>query len=882
MSNASSKQGTFSFLFTDVEQSSALWESFSESMAEAIGLHDKFTDLVVQAHGGRIFKKTGDGMCAVFANPAAAILAAIDIQAELEGVCAGGLPLRVRMAVHTGVAIEREGDFFGEALSRVSRVMGLAAGGQLLLSRSAASIVTATQNLPYSVRDLGSHRLRGLTTEENVYQVLHPSLSSERPTTLAAKVEGRLPLPSTTFIGRSVELEHLRILIETQRLVTMIGAGGIGKTRLSIEAARTCMPVFEHGVWFVSLESVTEPNRVMATAASAFGVKESSDVAIEDATVKKLGGRKLLLVIDNCEHVLEAASSAIRYILANTPNVHVLATSRVVLGLSGERVFGVPSLKVPQEPDAAGARGSEAIRLFVDRAVCANPQFRVNETNLVVLCKLVKRLDGVPLALELAAARMRAMSLEQLLQRLDDSFAVLASGYKDQLPRHQTLLATMQWSYKLLSPKEKALFAKVSVFAGSFSLSASETIATAKLSDRSHVLELLASLSDKSLIIAEEWRGEMRYRLLETVRAFARTRLRERRDEEDVRSRFFIAMLGVASQLSVGIRGKEQLKWRRVFDLEIDNLRAAIEYGIGRPELVEEVARLVCRLAHMWLMRGQFSEACAYLDRIYGLLPQASIALRAKVQVQSGALRVQAGNKQGLRMMRDAVLLAESADVRTLIECLDWLAVGTFDSGEYEEAEKLYLRELALVESVENVEEGHVRLALGAIAVEKGDFTSADEHYRTMLQAKRARGDIRGVGLALCYTAHLKWLSGDSGVTPTYRQALSHLAAVPDYYSLAANLAAGSIILILEDAPEAAAQVQGFAEMLVDRVGAPVDRHVALIQSAARSKAIEMLSEELYEHWFDEGKLLDIEQVIDLLGCTQQVRELSDPVFAVS
>jgi predicted ATPase/class 3 adenylate cyclase len=865
---------TVTFLFTDIEESSPLWDKRPNEMRLAMRFHDYVLSQVIERQGGRLFRKTGDGICAAFSSAIDALQVGLKVQTALQNM-PGDIVLRVRMAIHSGPAAERDGDYDGEPLNRTARILGFGQGGQILLSRAAMSLMAPSHPDDVMFRELGTHALKGLSVEETIFQVLHPSLSGEAPAILAARTTGRLPASSSSFVGRSEQIAHLVTLLEQSRLVTLIGTGGIGKTRLAVEAASRCASSFEYGTWFIDLQNVVDPDKVMVAFAGAFSIKDSAGYGLVDAIRHRLGTRRMLLVVDNCEQIQTAAAEAISTVLEIAPRAHILATSREVLGLRGERVVRVAPLTVPSAGDPLVAAGTEAVRLFVDRALYANPSFRVTNDNLKPLCRLMERLDGIPLAIELSAARMRGMSLDQLVRRLDDLFSVLKSTYRDQMPRHQTLLATMDWSYRLLSEEEKLVFARLGVFAGSWSVDICEEVAGEKPLREDDVLDLLADLVDKSLVIAEERRGEMRYRLLETVRAYARAKLDEAPDAERIHQRFFQSMRSLAERLDAWILSHEQSRWRRVFNFEIDNFRTALDWGIQGGH-VEEVAALLCDLARTWQMNGDFSEARGYFNRVEPMLSDAALELRARVLTISGNMRLRAGDRSGIDMMRRAIDYAEHVDRGVHVECVGRLAAALFELGEIDGADTLFRRVLELVSLPPGLPEGHLRLALGAIATERGEFAAAEEQYRVMLIDRRRSGDRRGEGLALCYLAHAHALQGKPETTDVYRDAIGCLAEVPDYYSIAANLGAASSILV-DGSPESAARVQGYAEQLAERVGVTFDRHVERLAAAARSAAEERLRPDRHAEWFEDGKFLDLPAVLELMGCP--VGDAAAPAF---
>jgi predicted ATPase len=554
--------GTYTFLFTDVEGSTRRWEAQPKEMPALLAAHDAALVETIGTHRGTVFKHTGDGICAVFRSVSDAVSAAVEAQDKLE--------LPVRMAVHTGEAIERNGDFFGVSLSRCARLMEAGHGGQILLSASAARLGGGLE-----LRELGEHRLRDLSEPERIFQVLAPELAQDFPAlrTLDA-VRHNLPVLRSSFIGREIELIEVCDRLESGPLVTLTGAGGCGKTRLSLEAAARLVDRFPQGLFFVDLAVLSDPELVGQAVAAALDI-QLSDPRV-DGLSAYLAGRRVLVVLDNCEHLLDACAELVDGLLGRCPELHVLATSREALGVDGEQVFRVPSLGVE----------TDAVRLFVDRARAAGATF-AGEDDVAEICR---RLDGIPLAIELAAARTTHLAPAQILARLSDRFRLLTGGRR-RIHRQQTLAAAIDWSHGLLSGEEQTLFRRLAVFRGSFSLEAAEEVC------HPDALNLLGSLVDKSLVNAQSEDAVRRYRLLETVRAYAEERLLESGEAAALRSAQRDWLLAWLESLPPG-----QLVEFGGGDLlvaEADNLTAALEWSLEE-ERIDLVTRTASRMIGYW------------------------------------------------------------------------------------------------------------------------------------------------------------------------------------------------------------------------------------------------------------------------------------------
>jgi predicted ATPase/class 3 adenylate cyclase len=501
------QSGVVTFLFTDVEGSTRRWEADPEVMRVALADHDEVLRNAIEAQGGWLFKHTGDGVCAAFASPRSAVDAAVAAQLQLE--------LPVRMGLATGEAELREGDYFGAVLNRAARVMAAGHGGQILLADSTAGLLSGVDLV-----DLGPRRLRDLPTPVGVFQVRATGLRTDFPALRALDASpGNLRPPTTSFIGRESEVAELQAVVKAHRLVTLTGVGGVGKTRLAVEVAARLADEFPDGVWLFELAAVTDPAAVPDAVAAVLGITQQPGKTVSESVAAALEGRVRLLVIDNCEHVLDAAADLIEAILAHSATVRILATSREGLGVPDEQVWPVRSL------DAAAGIDSAAVSLFVERAQGIAPGFSmVDGDEAAAVTEICQRLDGIPLAIELAASRMASMTASEMRDRLDHRFRLLV-GSRRGLERHHTLRHAMAWSYDLLDDTEKTVLDRCSVFAGGFDLQSACTVAGSDDLDEYAILEVLDALVRKSLLIADRSSGRTRFSMLETIRQFAEDQL---------------------------------------------------------------------------------------------------------------------------------------------------------------------------------------------------------------------------------------------------------------------------------------------------------------------------------------------------------------------
>jgi predicted ATPase/class 3 adenylate cyclase len=571
------------FLFTDIEGSSRLWEVHPASMAEALARHDALLREAVEAHGGYVVKTTGDGVLAAFATASDALAAAIAGQLALAGANWGATgPLRVRMGVHTGESVHQDGDYHGPALNRTARLMSAGHGGQVLVSTATAALVRDGLAEGAELVALGEHRLRDLGRPEGLYQLTHPGLARDFPALRTLdSYPGNLPLQVSSFIGRDREVSRAIGALQEARLVTLTGVGGVGKTRLALQVAAAVLPGFRDGAWLVELAPVRDPGGIPGAIAAVFGVAARAGLSLEESLVDFLRTKQVLLVLDNCEHLLDPVAATVEVLERACGGLELLATSREGLALEGERLLPVPSLAAPATHASAElAAGSDAVRLFVERAGAVDPDFVLTANNAADVVQICQRLDGIPLAIELAAARIAAMSPAELARGLDRRFMTLAGGRRGAVQRHQTLRGAMDWSYDLLSDGERRLLARLSVFAGGCSRSAVEAICGPDPLGPAGVFDLIASLVAKSLVVAQRGAPETRYRLLETLREYGEERLAEYGETQELRgahAEYYCARVGAVTDQ---VLGAGQIEAGRGFLPDNENLLAAMNHAL--------------------------------------------------------------------------------------------------------------------------------------------------------------------------------------------------------------------------------------------------------------------------------------------------------------
>ena len=584
------------FLFTDVEGSTRRWEADADEMRAALAAHDKVLRAAIEAHRGWLFKHTGDGVCAAFASPRSAVDAAVAAQRALE--------LPVRMGIATGEAELREGDYFGAVLNRAARVMAAGHGGQILVAESTASLLSGVD-----LADLGPRRLRDLSAPVGVFQVRAPGLRTEfRPLRALDAGSGNLRPAPTSFVGRESELDEVQAAVKAHRLVTLTGVGGVGKTRLAVEVAARLADEFSDGVWLFELAAVTDPAAVPDAVAAVLGITQQPGKTVSESVAAALEGRLRLLVFDNCEHVLDAAADLIEAILTQSATVRVVATSREGLGVPQEQVWPVPSLDIGAGIDSA------AVSLFVERAQGIAPSFAmVNGDESAAVVEICQRLDGIPLAIELAASRMGSMTASEVRDRLDQRFRLLV-GSRRGLARHHTLRHTVAWSYDLLDDTEKTVLERCSVFAGGFDLHSACAVAGSDDLDEYAILDLLNALVRKSLMVADRSSGRTRFSMLETIRQFAEEQLVASGVADEARTahaRYFAGREADILALWDSPRQRDAYDW---FTVELPNLRSAFRWAADQGDL--DVAAPIATYAG-WLGAGvQTLEPIAWAEEL--------------------------------------------------------------------------------------------------------------------------------------------------------------------------------------------------------------------------------------------------------------------------
>jgi len=695
--------GTVTFLFTDIEGSTKLAQQYPDEMPALLARHNNILDGAIAAYDGFLFKTVGDAYCVAFHNSLDALNAALEAQRQLSREAWLPAPINVRMGIHTGAAqLKGEADYSGYAtLSLVQRIMSAGHGGQVLLSQTVHDLLG--NNFPDGVQllDMGEQHLKDILQPAHLYQLTAPDLPGEFPPLNTLKVfNHNLPTNLSSFIGRSRELTGIKERLRQTRLLTLIGPGGTGKTRLSLQAGGKALPDFKDGVWLVELAPLSDPVLIIQTIASIFGLRENPGSTLADLVMAYFRGKQLLLILDNCEHLIDACARLAEQLLRNCPDLKILASSREALGINGEAVYRVPSLSLPEQNEirSDAVLGCESARLFVERASAANPNFQLTDENASSVAQICLRLDGIPLALELAAARVRVLSVEQIAERLDDRFRLLTGGSRTALPRQQTLRALIDWSYDLLTESEKALFRRLAVFVGGWTLEAAEAVCAGDEFESYEVLDLLTEIVDKSLVQVNESGETIRYKRLETIRQYAREKLLETDEATGVRNRHLDYYIEYANLLEKEYINPYQYDIVEKMRLEYGNIRSALSWAVDNN--IEKAARLLSPSTTSWslVMMGHISEVrdwCStVIARLDSLLETTSgptndlLILKARILNRSSQALMNLGNHQASRVAaEESIQLArESNDTITLVNALGSLGHCALYAGDPEAA----------------------------------------------------------------------------------------------------------------------------------------------------------------------------------------------------
>ena len=903
--NESRPAGIVTFMFTDIEGSSRLWEQFPEAMKSAIAKHDAILQQAVADSRGYMVKTTGDGCLAAFETVADALASALTAQQALQAETWPWIQphaLRVRIGIHTGEAERRSGDYFGPVLNRTSRLMSVGHGGQILVSAATAELGRDFLPAQTQLVDLGEHRLKDLARKEHIFQLVHPTLQSAFPPLKSLDAyANNLPAQLTSFIGREQEIAEIQGLLANARLVTLTGPGGTGKTRLSQEVGSEELAAYASGVWLIELAPLSDQAQIIPAMAQVFGLQELPSRPLSELVVDYLRDKTTLLLLDNCEHLIDACARLADDLLHQCRGLKLLASSREALGIAGEVSYRMPPLADP-----------ESLQLFAERARAASPGFEATDANAAAIAQICQRLDGIPLAIELAAARVRLLSPEQIAARLDDRFRLLVGGSRTALPRQQTLRALIDWSYELLTEEEKRLLQYASVFAGGWTLDALEAVAEEDLD----TLGLLEQIINKSLALTEEREHEMRYSMLETIRQYAREKLFEAGQASTARDRHFSYFNELSEKIWDDFRFKNLLPmYKRAAD-EVENFRAALDWGLENH--VEENLRLAANFCIATSVLGIPAEGVASANTAVeraSSLPSVGgeegirrQKLVARALLAQGLVGITLGNiPRVIQVLREAIEISRATSDRQMLgyslgvyytatgfipapdrdeaaleafnifdqEIDDSFGLGmayigmvrlAVEKGDDGEKEK-YLGKLKQLirESPGTFQEGLSHLSLGRIESAQGNYAAAKIFLEESRKIFEGTGSVNFELVLRSEIGHIERYTGNlSAAKSIYRETIKDWQMLGNRAAIAHQFECFGFLAIADEQPQRATKLLGAADALREKIQSPMtdqeqieyDQHVRRLQS--------MLPDAEFNTFWAEARSMTIEEAIQL------------------
>ena len=770
--------GTVTFLFTDIEGSTKLAQEHPDEMPALLARHHEILHQAIQAHNGFVFQIIGDAFCASFHSASDALHAALDAQRLLQNEAWTPAPIKVRMGIHTGAAqLNDDEEYSGyTTLASTQRIMSAGHGGQILISGATRELVRDSLPEKTEFIDLGEKRLKDLMRPERLYQLNITGLPTIFPPLKTLdSFPNNLPTQLTSFIGRENEITELKQELDAYRLVTLTGSGGTGKTRLSLQVAAELLEKFDHGVWFVELAPLSDPELIPQTILSAIGIKEQPGKPPLELLKEYLHEKRTLLLLDNCEHLISASAQVVNALLNTAPKLKVLASSREALGVKGEASYPVLSLSVPdikQMPVVEQLSKYEAVRLFIDRALLVAPHFVLDKDNASFIAQICHRLDGIPLAIELAAARVKVLSVEQISKRLDDRFRLLVGGARTALPRQQTLRALIDWSYDLLPEPERLLLCRLSVFVGGWTLEAAEEVCSdgAKRSVNSDqtdhqllitdILDLLTQLVNKSLVVVVEHSrsGETRYRMLETIRQYAREKLLDAGGGEAIRDKHLEYFVKLTEQAEPELYRSNQLFWFNRLEDEFDNLRMALGWTLDTN--VESGLRIASIPWRFWYVHGYSQELGKWLEQLLERYDKTDVFHAQALAVYSLCVFRQGNFPETIRLGKKSVQMARTISDRRLEAFgLSLQGVYTLLQGNVSEGAPLLEQSLDIFRKMGN-KIGQAN-TLEWLSFDNSNLERSIAYAKESLSLYRELGDLNGMANALIVLARLALWSGD-------------------------------------------------------------------------------------------------------------------------
>lgn len=857
------------FFASDIEGSTRLWESQPLVMSEALVRHDAILRAAIESSGGAVFKTVGDGFFANFDRPQQALAAVIVAQRRLqEQRWPTERPIKVRMALHAGPVERRDADFFGPTLNRLARLLSIGHGGQVLLSEMTVAMLAGRIPEECDLRDMGRHRLKDLERPEAVWMLVHPDLPAEFPSLRSIdSLPNNLPRQMTSFIGREEEQRELAVTLRRSPLVTLAGAGGTGKTRLALQVAADEMEAFRDGVWLVELAALTEPALVPQAVAAAIGVRESAHLTVERAVVESVKDKSMLLILDNCEHLVDACADLVDSLLRSSARLKIIITSREPLNLPGESLVRLRSLSVGrgEVKTADEALKFDAVRLLVDRVQAANSRFVLTDRLAAAAVNVCRRLDGIPLAIELAASRTKALTLDQISDRLEDRFRLLTGGSRNALPRHQTLRATIDWSYDLLDPQDQSLLRRVAVFIGGWTLESAEQVCQGEDLEDWEILDGLMRLVEKSLVVHEAEEENARYRLLESVREYGLEKL-DADEESELRERHARYYGAQVVEAESGLLGPDQAIWLERLEQDHDNIRATLAYCRTRPDLCSLALRLIGAIGRFWTVRGYLSEGRDWIESVLACNPDGDTVEAANAWRTAGQLAYwqgdsAAGRRFGEESLRISRALGDrEGEARSLFR----VGFACLSESDLPAARRYFEEALQLGRDIDDrAGIPHLLNAVGEVAYAEGNLSEAGERFEDALARFRQFEDARSIASVLKNLANVAREERDFPTAHRYlTEGMEIRRGIGNATGIAATLDAFGILAGAQSQFSRAVLLLGAAHALHELNGSRPEPAEASQIEAIRAAADESLGHTEFDRLWSEGLSSDQETVV--------------------
>ena len=906
---------TITFLFTDIEGSTKLAQEHPDTLQSAIERHHTILHKAIESNNGNVFEIVGDGFCCTFENATDAVKAALDIQINLANEKWEDVIIKIRTGIHSGEAEWNGKRYIGYmTLARCARIMSCGFGEQILISDSAFELcrdkINKSVKKDITFRDLGERRLKDLNQPIRLYQIIADGLRSEFPPlkTLDAR-PNNLPFLLNNFIGREESIYQVKKYLKEGRIVTITGTGGSGKTRLALQTGAELTDDFDHGVFIAELAPVTDPSFIMQTILSSLGLKEVPGVSPEETLTGYLKNKEMLLILDNCEHLINHCSRISEMLLSKCENLKIIATSREALNSSGEHIYRIPALALPDisinyTPDEI--MQNESVRLFLERALSVNSNFRINTSNIPSLIKLSNRLDGIPLAIELAAAYTTILSAQKINDRLDDRFNLLKSGKRNSLPRQQTLRALIDWSYELLSEKEKILWKRLSVFNGGWSLEASENICSDDNIQKHEILELMRKLTEKSIVNYDAARE--RYFFLESIKQYGKEKLDEANETRDFLSKHLNYYMELSEYSEPELIRNEIHIWIEKLESDHGNFQSAIEWSISGGDR-EKGVRLAGSLWRFWKIRGHYSTGILHIESILKNAEAVSESALGKAFYCLGILTMLKGEyeKSKIYYNESLILRSKSDDKPGIADTLNSLGSAEYYIGNYDQALNYYEGSYSLRKELGNkhgiamslnnlgsisyyksdlkkarkyFEESlaintelgekhgisHTLNNLGVISIDQENYNESQKYFEESLVLARNIGERSGIAYALYNIGYVLYLKKEFEQAQKFiEMSLELNHELGDKWGISVSLIVYSAIQLQKDRLSLASILIGAVDSGLTSIGRVLEKNLKSIKEQIIICLREKLDKDEFIKYFEEGKKLSLDEAMRIL-----------------